>query len=448
MSRIAVIGAGFRGFCDALALSNAGHSVTIIDSAPFFGGIMNSIQLGNFTVDKGVHFFNSMPSEIIETVTEIMEGQVRPIGYWSRSVFDDVVTENFSLPNLDSRSDNEKEKFLFELVQLAAEDRPISENGNLQQYFDSNFGPSIGKIYGDIFEGIYRTKAIDSEKRAVKQTSLHRTKFLNDEAMMALKNVPWLDDRLAARRKALGKIDDLTSVYPSDGNGMKGWCERAHNWLEKKGVQVLLGEKISDIKTETKAITVSIGTQQLKFDRVVWSNDDVDDLTKMMQHNTSVGAFLKGTPLVFYSIVTKASKIREFTYHQNFDPSAAMFRAAAAGYYGNQVDKDGNSFVTIECTANKDSSIWADPSIQIDAIWAECKRDEIVDKDAEIVKCDFVKIPTSYKIRLNGYNAEFEETCDWISNFDNRIVVRKEEPFFRREIYLDSLQLPDLLDSI
>ena len=447
MARIAVIGAGYRGFCDALALCNEGHSVTIIDSAPFFGGIMNSIVMGDFVVDKGVHFFNSMPPAMIDIVTEIMDGKVKPIGFWSRGVYGEKVTENFSLPNLESENELTKSKILNELLDLAAKNAPASEAHDLQEYFNSNFGQTAGRIFGDIFEGIYHTKACDAEQRAVKQTSLHRVKFLDDAKMMVLKDNPWLNDHVAARREALGKIDDLTSVYPSDGNGMKGWCTKASAWLEAKGVRILLNTKITKITPSEKEITISSDQEDWGFDRVVWSNDEVDDFAKMLGKDSDVGTLLKGTPLVFYSVVTKAEQIREFTYHQNFDPSSAMFRAAAAGYYGNQIDANGNSFITVECTANLDSEIWRDPNTNIQKIWAECKRDNIVDQDAEMLDYKFVKIPTSYKIRLNGYQNRFESVCDWVSEYDKRLICRKSEPFFRREIYLDSLNLPDQIDA-
>ncbi|MEM7241348.1 MAG: FAD-dependent oxidoreductase [Pseudomonadota bacterium] len=445
MGRVAVIGAGFRGFCDALSLQEAGHNVTIIDSVPFFGGIMNSMQMGDFIVDKGVHFFNSMPPEIIDIVTEIMDGKVRPIGYWSRSVFGQEVTENFSLPNLECISQEEKNKIIFELIELASEGKADLEMGNLQEYFDRNFGNTIGTIYARIFEGIYKTKAQDAEKRAVKQTSLHRTKFLSDEQMMLLKNIPWLNDRLAARRKALGKIDDLTSVYPSDGKGMKGWCERAATWLRSRGVNIHLGTKIERIELKESNIIISMLDDHYEFDRVVWSNDEIDQFTRMFGWETDVNDLLKGTPLVFYSMVTDIDKIKEFTYHQNFDPDSSMFRAAAAGYYGNQVNKEGKSFITIECTAEMDGDVWNNPASQIDAIWAECKRDNVVDNSAQLLECNFIKIPTSYKIRLNGYNDKFIDVCNRVDELDKRLILRKSEPFFRREIYLESLNLPDLV---
>ena len=49
-----------------------------------------------------------------------------------------------------------------------------------------------------------------------------RLKFLNDNEMLELKKLKFLDTVLAARRKKLGKIDDLESIYPIS-MGMRGW---------------------------------------------------------------------------------------------------------------------------------------------------------------------------------------------------------------------------------
>ncbi|MBT8435966.1 MAG: NAD(P)-binding protein, partial [Gammaproteobacteria bacterium] len=75
-----IAGAGFRGFCDAMELSKIpGAEVTIVESAPFFGGLMHSLEIGGFFVDKGVHVFDSIPMDLADIVNEIMDGQTHKI---------------------------------------------------------------------------------------------------------------------------------------------------------------------------------------------------------------------------------------------------------------------------------------------------------------------------------------------------------------------------------
>ena len=73
----AVIGSGFRAFCNCMHLSQAGaQEIYMIDPAKSFGGVMNSRKVGDFFVDNGVHMFDSVPIELAEIVNEIMQKDI------------------------------------------------------------------------------------------------------------------------------------------------------------------------------------------------------------------------------------------------------------------------------------------------------------------------------------------------------------------------------------
>ena len=100
----------------------------MIDSTPFFGGVMSSFQFQDFYVDKGVHIFDSIPRTLASTVTEIMDGNVHDIDFVSASAFNGKITEGFSLPDLNSLDDTHiKDTIQKELVNLSQrnEDQPL-----------------------------------------------------------------------------------------------------------------------------------------------------------------------------------------------------------------------------------------------------------------------------------------------------------------------------------
>src|SRR5262245_37558097 len=115
-----VVGAGFRGFCDSMQLlKQPGNKVIIIDRDPFFGGISYSAQVKGFAVDKGVHMFDSIPQDLADIVSEIMDGKVRAIDFVSVSAFNGLLTDGYSLPDLASLDEATKNRITEELLALA-----------------------------------------------------------------------------------------------------------------------------------------------------------------------------------------------------------------------------------------------------------------------------------------------------------------------------------------
>ena len=156
-----IAGTGFRGFCDALALSKLPDTeVTLIEAAPFFGGLMNSLEIDGFFVDKGVHVFDSIPVELADIVTEIQEGQTSEIDFVSESAFNGKVTQGYSLPDLDSLDDaTVKNKIKNELIELSKTQETLSPPRNLHQFFAQRYGATAGQIFSDIFKKVYSINA-------------------------------------------------------------------------------------------------------------------------------------------------------------------------------------------------------------------------------------------------------------------------------------------------
>ncbi|MGZ2259825.1 NAD(P)-binding protein [Roseobacter sp. A03A-229] len=444
--RVMIVGSGFRGFCDALhLLDNDDLELHILDSAPFFGGVMHSLDIHGFAVDKGVHIFDSIPVSLADVVTDIMDGQVHEIDFVSASAFNSKVTPGFSLPDLASIDDESvKERIREELLQLA-QNVPTEAPGTLSDLFAQRYGRTAGDIFASIFKKVYGITAGEVEATAIAQTSMGRLKFLDDLDMLDLKKDPFLDTVLAARRKAVGKVDDLVSIYPSDGDAMKGWCNRAVTWLEKKGVTITLGKKITKIVETDQAVTVHTENETFEVDTLIWSNDSLRALGSALDLPGDVDGKQYGTPMLFATLLTQADKVRDFTYLQNFDPDQLTYRSAAAGRFSHQVRDDGVSFVTCECPAEVGSAHWNDPDSLATDVWAEIKELGVVDSDADLVAADVKRIPVSFKLAKLGYADAFKKFHGDVSSQHDKVILRDVVPFFRRDIYLDSAHLSNLI---
>ena len=443
-----VAGAGFRGFCDAMELiKTPGNEVTIIEPAPFFGGLMHSLEIKGFYVDKGVHVFDSIPVDLADIVNEIMDGQSREIEFVSCSAFNGKITDVYSLPDLNSLDDDAlKQKIKNELLEAAKNPPVDAEARNLHELFEHRYGNTAAAIYSAVFKKVYDITSVEVEPNAIAQTSLGRLKFLDDEQMLELKgSSAWLDSVLAARRLAVGKVDDFVSIYPNDGQAMKGWCLRAHKWLEAKGVRICLGEKIEHIREHNKALSVATNKQTLEADQVIWSNDNIEALGKALDIDAGhVSKYQHGTPMLFMTMMTNAEHIKGFTYLQNFEPEALTYRTSAAGIYSNQIN-EGVSFVTSECPVSLNSERWEKAEDLVPEVWEEIKNLGIVSEEAALLDSNVVRIPSTFKLAKLGYSDQIAWFNNEVASRHKRVLLRNVVPFFRRDIYLDSLKLPELL---
>ena len=281
----------------------------------------------------------------------------------------------------------------------------------------------------------------------IAQTSLGRLKFLDDDKMLALKqSSEWLDSVLAARRTAVGKVDDYVSIYPSDGRAMKGWCDRAQTWLEQKGVDIRLGEKIGYIRESASGVTLSTDKQDYEADHVIWSNDNAQALGHALDIDAeATRQYQYGTPMLFATMMCKAEHIKDFTYLQNFEPSALTYRTASAGIYSRQ-NHDGVSFITSECPATINSDHWNNAEALLPHIWQEIKDLGIVSSEADMLDSNMLRIPSTFKLAKCGYSEKIAEFNDTVAQRFKRVLLRNVVPFFRRDIYFDSLKLRALVE--
>ena len=147
-NEIVVVGSGFRGFCACVRLLNMPNTtIHLIDPAPRLGGVMNSRNVGDFYVDFGVQMFDSIPVDLANLVTEIMDGQVVDIDFISESAFQGKITEAFSLPDLSSLDEGTKNRITSELIVLAAQGEHHSIPKNMSELFLTRYGKQRVKYF-------------------------------------------------------------------------------------------------------------------------------------------------------------------------------------------------------------------------------------------------------------------------------------------------------------
>ena len=143
-----------------------------------------------------------------------------------------------------------------------------------------------------------------------------------------------------ARRSTIGKVDDYVSFYPSDGNAMGGFCDKAYQYLKDRGVQINLEANIKIINSND-SLQIQNENSKKEFDHIIWAADRIDPLLQSLNIKESIDSNIHHTPMIFAIIKNERESIEDFTYMQNFSKGSLTFRSSATGVYSNQINSKG-----------------------------------------------------------------------------------------------------------
>lgn len=440
--RILVVGTGFQGICDAAQLLKVpDFDVQMVDMAPYFGGILRSIALNGFYVDRGLHLFSGVGEKMHAFLDEILAGKLHPIGSPPASGFSGTITENFDLPDLSKLPEEICKKISSEVKAL--DSISIDQAKNLSQHLHNRYGPTAGSIFEEIFKKTHGFEAKKVAAREISKTALGRLKFGTDAEMLRLKVSPRLNDILAARRPIETAAEVISSFYPSGGKGMLEFALAAENWLKSYGVKIGLNAKIEKFSRANKKWVVNIAGLAQEFDLIVWSNGTAPELGKLLgipfQNNDP---FLP-VSAIFAIFGVNAEDVKLDPYVQLYDPNDVISRVGAGGVFSKQTKKNGSTFITCECPTSKSSNLWKTPNNQEKNIWGCLKKYDLVTLKAAPTWVKILRVPQTLRLQKSGSENSMSEITDQILNFQDSVFFRANPPTFRRDIFAASTHLLD-----
>lgn len=438
---VAVVGAAFKGFAAAHLLREAGATVTLLDAAPAFGGVMRSQPVGGFVLDNGTQVFEFLSDDLHALVSEVMGGDLLPLDSGkASSIFSGVVTKGFTLPDLSSLPRAERDRITGELLEVAAAapDRS-AEQQPLPDYFKARYGETAGALLTRLMERIYLRDASSFTQECLDSTALARLKHLPDPQMAVLKAHPALDDRLAATRFGRGGFGEVNSSYPGGGRGMLAFCDHVEAWLAAHGVEKLYGAALKGLAPVAGGgVEAQFETGAARrFDAVLWAADALAPLGAIAGLQTAAGAKTHGVSMVRYMFVTDADAIEDVLYHHIFDFEPISYRIAAQGLYGGQIDAAGRSYVTCECPASIDGELWTQgeaPSF-VDKAWRECTDYGVVKPGAPRHETHVLRAPVTNRLKLAGYGAAVDRLEQEIADRGLRLRIAAPGLFGRQAAF-------------
>jgi len=436
-----IVGGGFRGIVAGHYLSAADHQVTLIEGAPFLGGVMRSESWNGFQLDKGCHIFGNDNVEVTDVIFAIMGDAVVPVDGYYASMTAGKVSEGITIPDLTVFGPDVCAKILYETVEAAAHES--GGGANLKEVLTRRFGATAAGHLGTAVAKMLRTDPVNLDPSTLRTVNLGRARVVPDDTAGFLKNLPGLDDRIAKssqddpfRYAPDAKTSYRHSHFYPATMGMRGFCDAAEKYLTSAGVELCLGTRIEGLSIKGDGIVsrLSNGTEKT-FDRVFWATD-LGILSGLLFGANSLADLQHTVPMVLFYFVVPEGNVGPYTYLQDFTPENLVFRISTAGSYSRQIKADGTTYICCEVTTELGSPVWEDPQSHAEAIWQEALALGAVTGPRH---GDFhvLKTPVSYRVGKPGYGAVLDDLAKGIAALSPRIVVDAQGAFYRTDILRD-----------
>lgn len=441
VERWLVIGAGFRGIVASYLLASKGKDVVLLERSQHLGGVLYSADWKGFYLDKGCHLFDNSCDIKTSIIMDILEGEVEPVPVTYASVTNGIKTDGIAIPNLAVYGKPKVQNILYELLESSS--KPESSCQTLQEKLDTRFGATTGQYLVHVAEKIYRIAASNLEADSFPLTPFRRIKFLDDSIANTLKEIPILDDRVAASSQAdpmkfyrdRAKVYPFRNFYPKE-HGMRGFCEKAKQHLEKVGVSMIMGCSIERLNfNKSNAIVTLSNGENISGDRVLWTAG-IEAIAKLLG-NGDIAQYIHHVPMVVYYFVIDKDVEGKYTYLHNFDRDNLFFRASVPGSYGRHACSPGLSYVCCEVPTTLDSPEWHHPEEFTERVWTEMQKYEVV-KQGQPIDSLIMKTPTSYKMPKVGYSEAVKNITDFLIN-ESPIFGAEQWDFSKNDI-IQSLQ--------
>ena len=438
MKRWAVIGGGFRGIIGAHFLAKAGCAVTLVERAPYLGGVMYSDEWNGFYLDKGCHLFDNENDEITDIMHEIMDGDVIRIQVKYASVTEGTKSNGIAVPDYKVLDRATQAQILFEVVEAAT--ASSIEGFTLADLLRHRYGHTLAERLSSAARKMFHIDPSELDPVAFSSTAFRRVRIVPDKLSLLLKESPALDERIAAssQDEPLKFYRHQATRYPHrnfypHGKGMRSFCEKALSHLQPLGVNVVFGETVEGISNHEAGQKLVLSNGQiLEADRVLWAMD-AGVLAQIVFDRNPLQDLVHGVPMVVYYFKCPEEQVGDYTYIHDFSEDTLIFRASTPGVYGQQVDADGMTYVCFEVPTKMGSPEWNDPDAYLNAVWQEALSLDIV-RGEQPKEHKVLRAPVSYRVAKKGFAVARDELMARLQDFSERIFVAEQTAFSKVDI--------------
>jgi protoporphyrinogen oxidase len=428
-----VMGAGPGGLCSAYVLTKAGVPTTVLEKAPFVGGLARTIRrqtdYGEFRFDIGGHRWFTKSDELNALFREVIAEELLWVNRTSRIYFDGKYVD-YPL----KISNALKAMGPFVAAQAMADYGRTRVGQRLQPspvvsmedaYIDQ-FGPTLYRLFFQRYsEKVWGLPCDQMSGDWVSQRS---------KGMSLLTAVK--DAVVPTRGKVVSLIDEF--MYPRGGFGR--FSERMADAIQAGGNSIQLGAGVEKVHREgnrVTAVTVSTenGSERIEGDNFI-SSIPITILAKIMEPAAPADVLKAADSLTFRNIITvnlmlKKRQVTPDTWLYVHDRNILFGRLhEPKNWSPAMVPSDEFTSLVVEYFCSFGDHIWnmSDEQLVDQTVQHLVEDLKFITPD-EVIGGFTVRAPRAYPAYVIGYQEPLNRIKEFIGDVDNLQIIGRYGTF-------------------
>lgn len=431
--RTVVMGAGPGGLCSAYVLSKAGAHATVLEKAPFVGGLARTIkrqtEYGEFKVDIGGHRWFTKSDELNAIFREVIAEELLMVNRTSRIYFDgryvdyplnikNALKEIGPVTAAVAVIDAERTKLQHRI-------RPVDIVSMEDAYIDQ-YGPTLYRMFFQRYsEKVWGRPCNEMSGDWVSQ----RTKGMS--LFTAVK-----DAVIPSKGKVVSLIDEF--MYPRDGFGR--FSERMADTIRHAGNEIRLGAGVERVHLDgnkVTAITISTddGTERIEADHFI-SSIPLTLLAQIMDPPAPQDVIDAAKSLTFRNVITvnlmlKKRQVTPDTWLYVHDRNILFGRFhEPKNWSAAMVPGDEFTSLVVEYFCSFEDHIWSMTEEQLveQTIKHLIEDMRLITRD-EVIDGFIIRAPRAYPSYTIGYEEPLLKIRAFIDSITNLQIIGRYGTF-------------------
>jgi protoporphyrinogen oxidase len=428
-----IMGAGPGGLCSAYVLTKAGVAATVVEKAPFVGGLARTIRrmtpVGEFKFDIGGHRWFTKSDELNDLFREVIGDELLWVDRLSRIYFDGrYVDYPLKISNaLSAIGPVTAARAMFDYLRSSLGQRlspqPII---SMEDAYVDQFGPTLYRLFFQRYsEKVWGLPCSQMSGDWVAQ----RSKGMS--LVTAVK-----DAIVPSRGKVISLIDNF--MYPRNGFGRLS--ERMADAIVAGGNAVRLGAGVERVHRSGERVTaITVGSngaaERIEGDEFI-SSIPLSYLVQIMDPPAPVEVIRAATALTFRNIIT----VNLMLGRRQVSPDTWLYVHDRNILFGRlhepknwspaMVPDDRYTSIVAEYFCSFGDPVW---TMTDEALVAQTVRHLVEDlrfiEPEDVLGGFAVRAPRAYPSYVLGYEAPLAVLKEFVSSFENMQIIGRYGTF-------------------